>query len=136
MVPIFLKENMNETDLKNSNEIVDHILHIISSIYACPRMYGSQSSEIDLILRSYHMQWAWITGWDTSHSGKYGRILIEIHGRGHRCNVSFANHFRLHKKNSSKDDSDVLDYVIKMWKKVDKKIGMKVPNLTKEKQDG
>ena len=111
--------------MKESGEILQIILGSIASIDRRPMMHGTNAGEIDTLLWHYHALCIEIMERDF---GEYRSAVSLIHGRGHSCNTSFEGHYRRHtKKGAQVNEEEVLQYVIKMWKRMDQKLGIEIP---------
>ncbi len=112
--------------MKTADEILEIILRTIAGIYKRPRMYGGTAGEVDNALWHYHLLWVEITERDID---VFRDALTTVHGRRHRCNTSFCNHYRNHTaRGASASEDEVTDFAIGRWKKLDGILGMVVPD--------
>ena len=113
--------------MKESGEVLQIILGTIASIYKRPLMHGTDAGEIDTLLWHYHALWIEIMERDFED---YRTAVSLIHGRGHSCNTSFEGHHRRHlTKGAHVTEEEVIQYVIKMWKKMDQKMGIEITEI-------
>jgi hypothetical protein len=57
----------------------------------------------------------------------YVSAISKVHGPNHICNMSFAEHYRRHRKRGAEASEDeVIDYTIRMWRKIDRELGIGV----------
>ena len=111
--------------MKDASQIVEMVLQTIGAIYKRPMMYGVNAGEIDAILWQYHRLWMDIMERDTDDFFEAHR---SVHGRRHYCNTSFSNHCRTHTKNGAgASEDEAIEFVIRAWKKMDKKLGFDLP---------
>jgi hypothetical protein len=108
--------------MKSASQILEIVLQRIGSIYERPHMFGVSAFEIDAILWHFHGLWIDIMerDWEGFREAKWS-----IHGQGHICNTSFAQHFRTHtKEGASATEDEAIEFVIRSWKKLDKRLGI------------
>jgi hypothetical protein len=87
-------------------------------------MVGVSAFEIDAILWEYHG--LWIDIMERERQG-FRETHWSIHGHGHTCNTSFAQHFRIHtKEGASATEDEAINFVIRTWKEMDEKLGIDI----------
>lgn len=111
--------------MKESGEIVTILLRTVASIYRHPKMHGESAAEIDTLLWHYHALWVEVM---ERNIAAFRLEVSRIHGRRHSCSLLFQGHYRNHtKKGKEASQDEVIAYVIKMWQKMDEKLGIDVP---------
>ena len=113
--------------MKDAGQILEMLLQTIGGIYKRPKMYGVGATEIDAVLWQFHRLWMEILERDM---GEFFEAHGSIHGRRHRCNTTFSNHYRTHAKNGAEASEDeAIEFVIRTWKRMDTKLGIDLPEI-------